>query len=130
MESDHDLVPDSYQPHDGDRTVAFGRWVVDCGMVINRGSRVAHRNTSALLVATGRHTGAALRAKCSEEQTCSSLMGRPYLVSQTFGDGAFIRHLEHEIESWDALRPPDRSSAGSSTTKATPICRTAASAWI
>src|SRR5262249_48079077 len=28
LETDHDLIPESYQPHDGDRMVAFGRWIV------------------------------------------------------------------------------------------------------
>ena len=105
MENDHDLVPDSYQPHDGDRTVAFGRWVADCGHGDQPGTRGWHTEIHPpLLVATGRHTGGGyFGAKCSAEQSCSSLIGRPYLISQNFGDGAFIRHLEHEVEKLGCL---------------------------
>ena len=105
MESDHDLIPDAYQPHDGDRTVAFGRWVVDCGHGDQPEARGWHTEIHPpLLVATGRHTGGgSFGANCSGEETCSSLIGRPYLVSQNFGDGAFIRHLEHEIEKLGCL---------------------------
>ena len=100
METDHDLIPDIYQPHDGDRVAVFGRWIVDCGHGDQPGFYGFHAEMHPpLLVATGRPTGGgSFGAKCSMEQTCSSLVGRPYLVSQYFGDGAFVRHLSHEVE--------------------------------
>lgn len=103
METDHDLLPESYQPHDGDRVAAFGRWVVDCGhgdqQIGQQTVRGWHTEIHPpLLVATGRHTGGGyFGARCSGEESCTSLIGRPYLVSQNFGDGTFVRHLEHEL---------------------------------
>ncbi len=94
METDHDLLPDTYQPQDGDRTVLFGRWIVDCG----HGDFHTEIHPP-LLIATGRSSGPGdFGAKCSAEQACSSVIGRPYLVSQFFGDGFFLRHLAHEGE--------------------------------
>jgi hypothetical protein len=100
METDHDLIPDAFQPHDGDRVVAFGRWVVDCGHGDKDGTPGWHTEIHPpLLVATGRSTGSGeFGANCSSEQTCSSVIGRPFLISQQFGDGAFAKHLENEVE--------------------------------
>jgi hypothetical protein len=100
METDHDLIPDSYQPHDGDRVAVFGRWIVDCGHGDNAGTPGWHTEIHPpLLLASGRSTGSgAFAANCSADQTCSSVIGRPFLISQQFGDGAFARHLEDEVE--------------------------------
>ena len=100
METDHDLIPDDYQPHDGDRVAAFGRWIVDCGHGDNSGTPGWHTEIHPpLLVATGRGTGTGgFAANCSSEQTCSSLIGRPFLISQQFGDGPFVKHIENELE--------------------------------
>jgi hypothetical protein len=100
LETDHDLLPESYQPQDGDRAAIFGRWIVDCGHG-NTGN-VAGFHTEIhppLLIATGRSVGTgAFGALCSDDQTCSSVIGRPFLVSQQFGDGPFVKHLVHEVE--------------------------------
>jgi hypothetical protein len=98
METDHDLIPDAYQPKDGDRVAVFGHWIVDCGhgdkFVVPGFHTEIH---PPLLVAAGRETGGgAFGAKCSAEQSCTNVIGRPYLVSQNLGDGATVRHLEHE----------------------------------
>jgi len=109
METDHDLFPDAYQPHDGDRAAVFGRWIVDCGHgdETKNNTLIPGFHTEIhppLLVATGRHTGhGAFSANCSGEQTCSSLIGRPYLISQYFGDGYFLKHLAHEAEKLGCL---------------------------
>ena len=105
VETDHDLIPDSYQPRDGDRTVLFGRWIVDCGHGDEAETSGWHTEIHPpLLVATGRSTGlGSFGARCSGEQTCSSVIGRPYLVSQSFGDGPFARHLEDEVEKLGCL---------------------------
>src|SRR5215471_4357946 len=100
LETDHDLLPESYQPQDGDRAAIFGRWIVDCGH--GNTNQVAGFHTEIhppLLIATGRSIGAgAFGALCSDDQTCSSLIGRPFLVSQNFGDGPFVKHIVHEVE--------------------------------
>jgi choice-of-anchor A domain-containing protein len=104
METDHDLFPDAYQPHDGDRAAVFGRWIVDCGHGDQTNNNVVtpgfHTEIHPpLLFATGRNTGhGAFNANCSGEQTCVSVIGRPFLISQSFGDGDFLKHLAHEAE--------------------------------
>ena len=100
IETDHDLIPDSYLPQDGDRTALFGRWIVDCGHGDEEDTSGWHTEIHPpLLVATGRSTGSGFfGGKCSSEQTCSSVIGRPFLVSQQFGDGPFAKHIENEVE--------------------------------
>src|SRR5215475_2556742 len=58
MEIDHDLIPESYLPHDGDRVAVFGRWIVDCGHGDNdQGVSGFHTEIHPpLLVASGRQT--------------------------------------------------------------------------
>lgn len=99
METDHDLFPDSYQPRDGDRIAVFGRWIVDCGHGDEMGSSGWHTEIHPpLLVATARSDGGGFfGAKCSGDETCSSVISRPYLVGQYFGDGYFAPHLAHEL---------------------------------
>jgi hypothetical protein len=105
METDHDLIPDAYQPHDGDRVAVFGHWIVDCGHGDSFQIPGFHTEIHPpLLVAAGRETGTgAFGAKCSAEQSCTNVIGRPYLVSQNLGDGATVRHLEHEAEKLGCL---------------------------
>jgi hypothetical protein len=109
IETDHDLLPDDYQPHDGDRAALFGRWIVDCGHgdKTPNGKFVPGFHAEIhppLLVTSGRSTGhGAFSANCSGEQTCSSMIGRPYLVSQGFGDGFFLKHLSKEAEKLGCL---------------------------
>jgi hypothetical protein len=102
IETDHDLLPESYQPLDGDRTAIFGRWIVDCGHGndLDHGAAGFHTEIHPpLLIASGRSNGSGFfGANCSGEQTCSSVIGRPFLVSQNFGDGFFAKHIENEVE--------------------------------
>ena len=100
VETDHDLLPESYQPQDGDRTVIFGKWIVDCGHGDDNGISGWHTEIHPpLLIASGHSTGTGFfGAKCSGDQTCSSVIGRPFLINQNFGDGFFAKHLENEIE--------------------------------
>jgi hypothetical protein len=100
IETDHDLLPESYQPQDGDRAALFGRWIVDCGHGDTNGREGWHTEIHPpLLIASGRSTGSGFfGANCSDEQTCSSVIGRPFLVSQNFGDGFFAKHIENEVE--------------------------------
>src|SRR5262249_62265471 len=52
-----------------------------------------------LLLASARATGPGLVAgNCSGEQTCSTVIGRPFLVGQGFGDGFLAKHVAHEVE--------------------------------
>lgn len=105
METDHDLMPDAYQPRDGDRVAVFGHWIVDCGHGDSNTIPGFHTEIHPpLLVAAGRETGTgAFGAKCSAEESCTNVIGRPYLVSQNLGDGATVRHLEHETEKLGCL---------------------------
>jgi hypothetical protein len=100
LETDHDLLPESYQPQDQDRGAIFGRWIVDCGHGDDGSVPGWHTEIHPpLLIASGRSTGSGFfGANCSDEQTCSSVIGRPYLVSQNFGDGAIAKHMENEGE--------------------------------
>ena len=100
VETDHDLIPDSYQPKDGDRVATFGRWIVDCGHGDDDGHFGFHTEIHPpLLLASARATGPGLVAgNCSGEQTCSTVIGRPFLVGQGFGDGFLAKHVAHEVE--------------------------------
>ena len=119
METDHDLIPDAYQPHDGDRVAVFGRWIVDCGHGDNGGIPGWHTEIHPpLLVASGRSTGSGeFGANCSSEETCSSLIGRPFLISQQFGDGAFAKHLENELEKLGCLEVTGPAVSGITAAK-------------
>jgi hypothetical protein len=84
VEIDEGLAPSAMRPIDGDRVAVFGRWIIDCG----------HDSFSAeihppLVLASARSE--------SENQTHSTVLGRAYLVSQEFGDGALRQHLINEI---------------------------------
>jgi len=84
VETDQGLVPTQYRVEEGDRVAVFGRWIVDCGH--------ADFHTEIhppLLLA---------RAKSiSQDVTYSTVVSRPYLVSQEFDDGALRQHLINEV---------------------------------
>jgi hypothetical protein len=83
VESDHDLIPLPYRVQHGDRVAVWGRWIVDTGH--------ADFHTEIhppLLLATARAVSA--------NSTTTTVIGRPYLVSQRFSDGPLFEHLEKE----------------------------------
>jgi FIMAH domain-containing protein len=91
FETDQGLVPPDYRAlvHKGDRVAMFGRWIADCG----------HEDFHSemhppLLMAFGRQVLGSCQAPGSSAQpvTCSEVISRPYLVSQTFEDGKGVRH--------------------------------------
>lgn len=84
VEMDSGFVPDGYQAKEGDRVAVLGRWVVDCG----------HDSYGAeihppLLYLTARRNG--------PDSTVASIISRPFLVSQEFGDGGLYEHLVNEL---------------------------------
>jgi hypothetical protein len=84
VETDQGLLPTHYRPQRGDRVVTFGRWIVDCAHEIWQSE--IH---PPLLVVAARST--------SLQWTHSTILGRPYLVSQEFDHGALRAHLIREI---------------------------------
>lgn len=71
IEWDAAFIPPAYQPADGDRIAVLGRWIIDCG----------HEDFHAeihppLLLARAAIT--------PDKKTHSTLIGRPYLVAQTY----------------------------------------------
>jgi hypothetical protein len=87
MEIDHDLIPESYLPRDGDRVAVFGRWIVDCGHGDNdQGVSGFHTEIHPpLLVASGRQTddgffrGALFGGADLHERDRPSVLRRPGL---------------------------------------------------
>jgi hypothetical protein len=85
LETDSDLVPPAFRPSEGDRIVAYGRWIVDAG------HSDFHTEIHPPLLMASAHS-------LPSGGTVSTLVSRPYLVSQEFGDGAIRQHLLNEIE--------------------------------
>jgi hypothetical protein len=84
METDQGLLPSNLRAQDGDRIVAFGRWIADCG------HEDFHTEIHPpLLIASG-HAVTPIK-------TTIQISSRPYLVSQDFGDGALREHLLKEL---------------------------------
>ncbi len=84
VEMDEHMLPEAYRPRDFDRVAVFGRWIIDCG----------HDDFSSeihppLLLARAEEV--------SGDETHSTVIGRPFLVSQEFGDGALYDHLLKQI---------------------------------
>jgi hypothetical protein len=84
VEMESGFVPPDYEVQDGDRIALLGRWIVDCG----------HDDFGAeihppLLMLTARPSGA--------DATNMSIISRPFLVSQRFGDGALYEHLVKQL---------------------------------
>jgi hypothetical protein len=93
VETDQGLVPPDYRALDGDRVVVLGRWIVDCGH-----PEFHTEIHPPLLLAVARPIG---------NETSVKVIGRPFLVSQDFGDGALRQHFLNEaskVETFQSLR--------------------------
>jgi hypothetical protein len=84
VETDQGLIPDVYRAQSGDRVAVFGRWIVDCGH-----DPFTSEIHPPLLLARAQST--------PDNGTHSTVVGRAFLVSQEFGDGALRKHLINEI---------------------------------
>jgi hypothetical protein len=110
VETDQALVPIAYQPRHGDRVAVFGQWIVDAGH-----DDFHTEIHPPLLIASARPA-----TPTSTEWTTSTVVGRPYRVSQEYllpgdrrvdpflnggsDDGAFIPHLINELGKVVTLR--------------------------
>jgi hypothetical protein len=85
IEIDGGLVPEMFRVADGDRVAVFGRLISDCG----------HTDFH-----TEIHPPLAIAAARTlpDRSVHSTLVGRPYLVSQEFGDGDLRAHLIRELK--------------------------------
>src|SRR4051812_43250770 len=96
MEWDGRLVPAQFKAEEGDRVALFGRWIVDTGH-----DDFHTEIHPPLLMATGRRARSQqqveTRSKAEDDATTVSVITRPYLVSQEFGDGGLFEHLIKEI---------------------------------
>src|ERR1039458_419658 len=91
VEIDRNLVPVPYRVLDGDRICVWGRWIVDTGHddfhteihppVLLAGARAVPGNSPGL-----------------PNSTYSTIIGRPYMVTQHFDDGELFTHLKNEIK--------------------------------
>jgi len=103
IEVEQKLVPSSYRAQDTDRVAVFGRWIVDDG------EPDFHTEIHPpLLLASAK--------ALSQNATHSTVIGRPYLVSQEFDDGAMFQHFINELEKILPIAPP-------TTTGGIPITR-------
>ena len=92
VEWDQDLIPAAYRPVHGDRVAVWGRWIVDTG------HPDFHTEIHPpLLLVTGRAT--------STDETTTTVIGRAYLVSQTWPGG--LGMIDHLLEEADKI--PTRS---------------------
>lgn len=97
VEMDSDFMPPAFRAKEGDSIVVFGRWIVDCG----------HDNFQTeihppLLFARGSGTDDALTTK-------STIIGRPFLVTQEYEHGSLRDHLLKQIRDLAplaAIPPP------------------------
>lgn len=98
IEMDQAFIPSAFRPAipndqitatNHDRVAAFGRWIVDCG----------HDNYQAEihppLMYAAAHVGP---RPGGGDGTFSTVISRPWLVSQEFGDGALFGHLLEEVK--------------------------------
>ena len=94
VEAAGQFIPHAYQANVNDRVVIFGRWIVDCGHSVFQTE--IH---PPLLFAAARPQGTS---------TVSTVIGRPFLVDQTFdGDGLYdyaIKQIGEEAAK--SLAPP------------------------
>jgi hypothetical protein len=84
VEAEQNLFPQRYRPNDGDRVAVFGRWIVDCG------HDDFHSEIHPPLLLT-------VARSISPDETYSSVIGRPFLVSQEFESGPLWQHLKTEV---------------------------------
>lgn len=78
LEVDQAFVPAPYQPANGDRVAVFGRWIIDCGHADYHSE--IH---PPLLLAVARQPKLGDGAP-DNDRTVSTVIGRPYFVSQEF----------------------------------------------
>src|SRR5262249_13736664 len=98
VETDRDLVPQPFRVHRGDRVAVFGRWIGDCG------HPDFHTEIHPpLLIAAARPVSGA-----ENDATTSTVVGRPYLVSQRWELGSLRRHVIRE--ALKIIHPPDAVS--------------------
>ena len=94
VETDHGLVPQSFQNliGDGSRVATFGRWIVDCG------HDDFHTEIHApLLMAVATPAPPPPGRQGASRMTQLQIMSRPYTVSQFWSEGNFVDHLLVEV---------------------------------
>ena len=101
MEIESDLVPKAYRPVLGDRTCLFGRWIVDAA------HDDFHTEIHPPLIMANAHPGPSSEQiqnprLGNKDATNVTLLGRPFLISQNFGDGGLLEHLVKEIAKAEA----------------------------
>jgi hypothetical protein len=85
VEIDSGFVPPDFRVQAGDRVAVFGRLISDCG----------HDDFHTEIHPPLAFVAARTRG---DDRTDSTLISRPFLVSQQFSDGAMLKHLEIEIK--------------------------------
>jgi hypothetical protein len=94
VEIEQGLVPEPWRVLDFDRVCVFGRWIVDTG----HPDFHTEIHPPALLVGARLIYPATTAADPGEAATFSTIIGRAYLVGQTFSDGhALEAHLIEEV---------------------------------
>ena len=84
VETDSDFIPSSFAVRDGDHVAVFGRWIVDCG----HDTFKSEIHPPLLLARASTPDGLA---------TKSTLISRPYLVTQDYDHGSLREHLLWQI---------------------------------
>src|SRR5206468_5326374 len=94
VELDQGLMPASYRVIDGSRVAVFGTWVADCGHPDNYPTEIH----PPLLIVQAQASG--------PNKTHTSVINRPFTVTQEFGDGALRQHLVNEYKKINAFPIP------------------------
>lgn len=106
IEWDQGLIQQKYRPAFGDRVAIFGRWIVDCGhddfhteihppLLLARAQAFPGIKEPDTTQSNEVKKYFDIETKFTGHTT---LISRPYLVSQEFGDGALRNHLINEIK--------------------------------
>jgi hypothetical protein len=99
METDQYFIPLPYRAREGDRVAVLGRWIVDCGHAdFHTEIHPPLLFARAWAMASGANPDTPASGPASV--TFARIIGRPYLVGQTFGDGALFPHLWSEIKKY------------------------------
>ncbi len=86
VEIDSAFIPQPYRAVENDQVAVFGRWIVDCGHPVYQ----TEIHPPLMFVKASRDPNG--------RATFSKIIGRPYLISQDFGDGKTLRnHLNDQI---------------------------------
>jgi hypothetical protein len=93
VETDRNLVPVPYRVLPGDRVCVWGRWIVDTG----HDDFHTEIHPPLLLVAGRPYVIAGAPPSSAPDATLTTIVGRPYLVGQQFGDGPTEQHLLNEV---------------------------------